>query len=644
MSNYNLELDVRLDNGQYLSGAESVEEANNKLIDSTKKVDESFNDTGESGSRSPLKMAAAWGVVSGAVSAVTQTVIGDMGSLMGQIADATDSTLKFQQTLSFAGVDNSTINTLTSQTQDYANKTVYDLQTIQNTTAQLAANSVPNYEQLTEAAGNLNAVAGGNADTFKSVAMVITQTAGAGKLTTENWNQLANAIPGASGKLQEAMKENGAYTGNFRDAMAAGQITAAEFNQAITQLGMNPAAVQAAESTNTLEGATGNLQASIVTLGQHILSDLLPSLTSLMNWVANNLVPAFESFYEHCRQAWQGVQQWAQKNQFLVSILGGLVAALAGLAVLNTVISWFGVLRAAVSGLWAVMAANPIMLLIGAVAALVSGLIIFFTRTEQGRAIWAAFTNFLRSSFENVKNFLVDAFNIIHSVFNTVFNNIRSVAGTVAGGVRGAWSGITGFFNSIGSSIRNGIINAFNNVRGVASSVAGSVRGAWSGLSGFFSGIGNSIRGAISAGLNGISGLAASAANALIAPFRGAVNGIRGLWNSTIGGKGISIPGWVPGIGGQSWTVPMMATGGQISNSGMAIVGEAGAELIQMPQGAQVTPLNNDLRNQALEALGISKMNNMNNGGMTNVFNIYSNNPDEVANIVISKLNAQYNI
>ena len=252
MSNYNLELDVRLDNGQYLSAADSVEEANNKLINSTKKVDESFNNTGESGSKSPLKMASAWGVVSGTVSAITENVIGDMGDLMSQIGEATDSTLKFQQTLSFAGVDNSTINTLTSQTQDYANKTVYDLQTIQNTTAQLAANSVPNYEQLTEAAGNLNAVAGGNADTFKSVAMVITQTAGAGKLTTENWNQLANAIPGASGKLQEAMKENGAYTGNFRDAMAAGQITAAEFNQAITQLGTNPAAVQAAESTNRI--------------------------------------------------------------------------------------------------------------------------------------------------------------------------------------------------------------------------------------------------------------------------------------------------------------------------------------------------------------------------------------------------------
>lgn len=644
MSNYNLELDVRLDNGQYLSGAESVEEANNKLINSTKNVDESFNETSEKGSKSPLKMAAAWGAISGVVSSVTSSVIGSVGELMSQISSATDSTLKFKQTLQFSGISNSEISTLTAQTQDYANKTVYDLQTIQNTTAQLAANSVPNFEQLTEAAGNLNAVAGGNADTFKSVAMVITQTAGAGKLTTENWNQLANAIPGASGKLQEALKQAGAYTGNFRDAMAKGQISADEFNQAITTLGMNPAAIQAAESTNTLEGSTGNLQASIVTLGSKIMTDLLPAITSLVNWISNNVIPAVGAFYDQCKNIAKAVTDWANKNQPLISILAGLATALIGLGVILQVVSWFNTLKTAVSALWVVMQANPIMATITIIAGLVTGLVIFFTRTKEGQQIWSAFTSFLRSSFENVRSFLTGAFSAIHSAFSSAFNAIRSLAGSVASGVRGAWNGISGFFSNIGNSVRNAINNAFNTVRSIASSVAGAVRGAWNGISGFFSGIGNSIRGAISAGLNGISGLASSAANALLAPFRGAVNGIRGLWNSTIGGKGISIPGWVPGIGGQSWTVPMMATGGQIANSGMAIVGEAGAELIQMPQGAQVTPLNSELRNQALNALGISKISNETNSGMTNVFNIYSNNPNEVADIVISRLNAQYNI
>ena len=101
-----------------------------------------------------------------------------------------------------------------------ADDTVYGLDDIQNTTAQLAANGIGNYMELTEAAGNLNAVAGGNADSFKSVAMMLTQTAGAGKLTTENWNQLADAIPGARYlELEAAHLSNREQPARFTEAL-----------------------------------------------------------------------------------------------------------------------------------------------------------------------------------------------------------------------------------------------------------------------------------------------------------------------------------------------------------------------------------------------------------------------------------------
>lgn len=56
----------------------------------------------------------------------------------------------------------------------------------------------------------------------------------------------------------------------------------------------------------------------------------------------------------------------------------------------------------------------------------------------------------------------------------------------------------------------------------------------------------------------------------------------------------ITIPDWVPVIGGNTFSlpkIPELAKGGTITASGSAIVGEAGAELIQMPTGARVTPL-----------------------------------------------------
>ena len=121
---------------------------------------------------------AKLGVITGIAQSVAGKAIEAFMGLSGEITSASDSAQKFASTLNFAGVSEQQIKRLTASTQDYADKTVYDLNDIRNTTAQLAANGVPNYDRLAEAAGNLNAVAGGSADTFKSVAMVLTQTAG----------------------------------------------------------------------------------------------------------------------------------------------------------------------------------------------------------------------------------------------------------------------------------------------------------------------------------------------------------------------------------------------------------------------------------------------------------------------------------
>lgn len=239
---------------------------------------------GTTGHFSHLKEIIAGSFFGSALASGVGAVAGEFKSLGAEAIESSDSVQKFQSTMKLGGFGKSEIKATTKEVQDYANKTVYDLTTVSNTTAQLAANGVKGYMNLTEAAGNLNAQAGGNAETFKSVAMVLTQTAGAGKLTTENWNQLADAIPGASGVLQAAMKKNGAFTGNFRDAMEKGQISSDEFNKAITQLGMNDGAKKAAASTSTFEGAFGNLEANIVTGMDNIIQSVgKKKLTDIIN-------------------------------------------------------------------------------------------------------------------------------------------------------------------------------------------------------------------------------------------------------------------------------------------------------------------------------------------------------------------------
>lgn len=242
-----------------------------------------------------LKDKLTIGAVAGATSQAVQVITGSFTDLIGEGLAASDSMDKFRSTMKLGNFGEEEIDKAAVAVKKYADDTVYELNDVSNTTAQLAANGIKNYTELTQAAGNLNAQAGGNADTFKSVAMVMTQTAGAGKLTTENWNQLADAIPGASGVIQEALKKNKAFTGNFRDAMSDGQITAKEFNDAITELGMNDGAVKAAKSTSTFEGAVGNLQANVVSGIQDIINHLgKDNLTGMVNKASDAVVGVFQ--------------------------------------------------------------------------------------------------------------------------------------------------------------------------------------------------------------------------------------------------------------------------------------------------------------------------------------------------------------
>lgn len=56
-------------------------------------------------------------------------------------------------------------------------------------------------------------------------------------------------------------------------------------------------------------------------------------------------------------------------------------------------------------------------------------------------------------------------------------------------------------------------------------------------------------------------------ADIILFPYKTAFNAIKELWNATVGGFSISIPDWVPKIGGSSFTIPSMHTGGVVGGA-----------------------------------------------------------------------------
>lgn len=408
-----------------------------------------------------------------AVSAVQ--MVGDaLLDLGGEALNAADSLTKFESTMSFAGFATEEIEASRQAVQDYAARTVYDLETVANTTAQLAANGVADYQALTEAAGNLNAVAGGNADTFNSVAMVMTQTAGAGKLTTENWNQLADAIPGASGKLQEAMLQNGAYTGNFRDAMEEGQITAEEFNQAIMQLGMSDAAIESASSVDTIEGAIGNLKATIVDGFTNLLTDGggTEAITGFINGITTILQNA---------------------GQYIGPAIDGIKSAISGIGEAFGK-AFTGSQQSAILGFFQRLGPALVGLPFQVVSAAVQAVSLAF----QGLiTIAGAVANFFSSTLPGGINAAKQAFSSI----------VSAVSGALSGALQSAIAWGSNMVSQARSAMQNVVTNIGNTLRNAVSTVATIGRQIVQGLA-------NGIRGAASAVVNALKGVVKSAINA----------------------------------------------------------------------------------------------------------------------------------
>lgn len=597
------------------------------------------------------------GMISGIAQSVTSKIIGAFGGITSEIMSASDSAQKFGATLQFAGVSNKQIKELTKSTQTYADKTVYDLEDIRSTTAQLASNGVKGYDKLAEAAGNLNAIAGGNKETFKSVAMVLTQTAGAGKLTADNWRQLSQAIPGASGKIQEQLKKNGVYTGNFADAMREGKITSEAFNKALLDLGFNDVAVKAAQSTVTIEGAWGNLQASVVKAGMIIFDSIKGPTTQAMSAIADAIGNLTNSMQAPLSAAISGVVDWFGKlfaaiqnvgvfESFkaiwqslcdifkeVFSIVGGwgalfppeslAVALKVVLDLLNDVLqvvkflapvltplagiwlAWAGAIKAVqiATAIWStvtkiatavqaafnvVMNMNPIGALVAVIAAVVAGLIWFFTQTEVGRKAWQslcdAFMSFintigtaLQATLSFIGNAWIQHWNNVSSFFTNIWNGIQaaaqaawnwltsklqSICQSISNAWSACWNGISSFFSNVWNGIKSFGQSTWNWISSTISNVLRGIsniwNSTWNGISSFFGNVWNGIKNGAKAGVDAVFHFIAGLKDRIFGFFSGAgqwlLNAGRAILDGLLAGlrrAWQSVCNFVGGIG--SW-------------------------------------------------------------------------------------------
>ncbi|RBS73559.1 tape measure protein [Enterococcus faecium] len=551
-----------------------------------------------------LKNAFSFGAVAGLAHNAISSVVSGVQGLVGEAVNASDSLMKFSKTMEFANFGKSQIESSKKEMKDYADKTVYGLEEILNTTAQLASNGIPNYTELTKAAGNLNAVAGGSSDTFKSVAMMLTQTAGAGKLTTENWNQLADAIPGASGLLQDAMLKNGAYTGNFRDAMEKGEISSNEFNQAIVQLGMNDGAVKAATSTDTLSGSWEQMKSTVINGLQSIIEKIgVENITGFINRVTKgieNSIPKITQFIGWLRDIGTWIVENREPLTWIVGIIGGITLAVKALNVASMLLAITGGTLAA-----------PFVAVGVALGALAGALVVAYTKSETFRNIVNAAFTAVKNVVMGVVNNLVAYYKMLWSVLQWLWEKIKEWASwignkfiemknSVVNTVQNMWNSVKNFFsNGVGDTwnkVVSWVKNIFNKATELKNKVSNVIGNLWNGIKDTF-------RRGIDTVFNWFSELPTKMKNAIIGGKNAIVDAFKSIFNAALKAIGKPVNAIIHGaswvlekLGAdklEEWKVPQYAKGtpnGGHPGGPMMVNDGRGAEAVITPNGQAFIP------------------------------------------------------
>lgn len=324
---------------------------------------------------------------------------------------------------------------------------------------------------------------------------------------------------------------------------------------------------------DTIDEMKARTTATLAEVGAELLTNLAPAITTIVEKIGEVVT-------------WLGTLDSDTLNTIL--IVAGVIAAISPIASIIAGISTaIGVLSSAIS----FIVANPIVLLIAAIVALVT---LIATKGDQIKAILQTVDNFLKNIFTKDWS---EQFGILGDLLNGFFK----IVGDVWDSIKKIFTGIIDFVSAV---------------------FKGDWKKAWESVKDIFKGV-----------FDGLVAIAKAPLNLIIGIINGLISGvnliIRGLNKINI-----KIPDWVPALGGKSFgfnlseigKIAYLAKGGVLS-SGSAIVGENGAELLTMSHGrAVVQPLTNNTTNQ-------------NYGGVT--LNVYANagqSVQELAEIIMDEI------
>ena len=112
----------------------------------------------------------------------------------------------------------------------------------------------------------------------------------------------------------------------------------------------------------------------------------------------------------------------------------------------------------------AVLAANPIGLIVTAVAALTAGLVWFFTQTETGQKIWSSFVDWIKQAWQGIADFFVGLWSGISEGASTLWDGVVTTWNAYVESLKAMWNAVVTFFSNLSESIKEAASTAWTTI------------------------------------------------------------------------------------------------------------------------------------------------------------------------------------
>ena len=317
---------------------------------------------------------------------------------------------------------------------------------------------------------------------------------------------------------------------------ATKQATRLEYAEAMMK--QSGATGQAAKES----GSYANVQANLAETWRQFKAEIGEPL------LQNVVIPAMKALQEavgFLSDKWKELNDWIKDNKDRINdwidiiILAGTmvlayVATLGALSIIKTVTGWIKMMASGQAILNAVMAINPIALVVAALAGLAVIFIKCYNESETFRNIvnnvatavkdaWLAMVDWFKGlpeTFKNiwtsVKNWTVNSWSSIKSSASNIWNSIKNAVVNIASslvsgvknwftnlktGIQNIWNSTKSAASSVWTSLKNGVVNIatslVNGVRNKINSIKSALSSIWSSVKSTASSAWNSLKNAV---------------------------------------------------------------------------------------------------------------------------------------------------